>query len=284
MNKPVLICPDEPSLLAALAGQSIGLRVAPGTHVAAALAAVRRKNSLFRLLVEAGQPLAALAPDDAWRGLPVDVVVPSAGRFADLAGRIDRFRSLGVTVALPDTDTGLRDARTLASLGIRVRLRLDGGSVPDWQALGDLMAYALLGLVGHAPIEPFQTIADRCRTDARTTFWWSALFDDPLGFLHLDAGGRIALSRRDLQAGAFVGDLSMLGTPALAEAQQELSEAWRQLFLDGHACARCPGFRLCRGLYASGPDVGGGCAGFFTEMADVLERRAARRQEQRQPW
>lgn len=183
-------------------------------------------------------------------------------------------------MSLPVAATGLRDARTLASLGIRTRLRLD--TLPDWDALADLMTYALLELVAHAPIEPFQTIADHSRTDARTTDWSSALFDDPLRFLHLDADGRIALSRRDLQAGAFVGDLSLLGTPALAEARQARSEAWRQLFLDDRPCARCPGFRLCRGRYAEGSTVAEGCADFFTEMAGVLEQRWLR--PEARPW
>ncbi|WP_026793215.1 hypothetical protein [Pleomorphomonas oryzae] len=284
MTKPVLICPDDPSLLDRLAGQSLGLRVAPSADVAATVEAVRRQNGLFRLLVEADEPLAAVKPNHAWRGLPVDLMVPSAGRFADLAGRLDEVRSLGITVCLPIGGTGLRDARTLASLGIRTRLGLDG--MPDWDALGDLMTYALLELVAHAPIEPFQTIADHSRTDARTTDWSSALFDDPLRFLHLSADGRIALSRRDLLNEEFVGDLAMLGSPALAEAQQARSEAWRQLFLDDHPCARCPGFRLCRGRYAEGDAKGAGmaegCAGFFTEMAGVLEQRWLR--PEARPW
>lgn len=286
MTKPVLICPDDPSLLDRLAGQSLGLRISPTADVAATVEAVRRQNGLFRLLVEAAEPLAAIELNDAWRGLPVDLMVPSAGRFAELAGHLDEVRALGVTVSLPVGGSGLRDARTLASLGIRVRLRLDEERIPDWDALGDLMTYALLELVAHAPIEPFQTIADHSRTDARTTDWSSALFDDPLRFLHLSADGRIALSRRDLRAGAFVGDLSLLGSPALAEARQTRSEAWRQLFLDDHVCARCPGFRLCRGRYAKGDSKGAGvaegCAGFFTEMAGVLEQRWLR--PEARPW
>lgn len=286
MTKPVLICPDDRSLIGQLSGQSLGLRVSPAADVAATVEAVRRRNGLFRLLVEADDPLATLEPNDAWRGLPVDLIVPSAGHFADLAGRLDALRSLGVTVSLPVDGTGPRDARTLASLGIRVRLRLDEARIPDWDELGDLMTYALLELVAHAPIEPFQTIAEECRTDARTTDWSAALYGDPLRFLHLSADGRIALSRHDLLAGAFVGDLAMLGTPALVEAQQARSEAWRQLFLDDHICARCPGFRLCRGRYAEGDakgtGVAEGCAGFFTEMAGVLEQRWLR--PEARPW
>ena len=284
MTRTVLICPDDPSLLGRLAGHSLGIRLAPSTDIAATVAMVGRRNDLFRLLVETAEPLTDIEPVSAWQGLPVDVAVGSVGRFAALTGRLDDIRALGITVCLPVGNRNLTDARLLSSLGIRTRLLLDGGIAPDWERLSDLMTYALLGLVEHAPIEPFQTIADSCRTDGRTTDWSSVLFDDPQRFLHLDAEGRIALSRRDLLAGAFVGDLATLDSPALAACRRQRAEAWRQAFLDDHFCARCPGWRLCRGRYAADKSAADGCADFFTEMADVVEQRAALRRERRLSW
>ena len=279
--RSVLICADDRLLLDRLSGRSIAVRLAATSDAAAAATTVGRHNSLYRLLVETAEPLAAVAPNGAWRGLSVDVIASSAGRFADLAGRLGAFRELGVTICLPVDDKALADARTLSSLGIRTRLMLDGGTAPDWEQLSDLMTYALLGLVVHAPIEPFQTIADTCRMDSRTTDWSPALFDDPLHFLHLDAEGRIALSRRDLLAGQFVGDLSALDSPALADRRHDRAEAWRRLFLDDHFCSRCPGWRLCRGRHAAGKPAADGCATFFAELADVIEQRAGLRPERR---
>lgn len=59
-------------------------------------------------------------------------------------------------VSLPANGDNLTTARILCSLGVPIALNLSIEPV-DWDALGDLLAYAVYGRCPHAPIEPFET-------------------------------------------------------------------------------------------------------------------------------
>jgi hypothetical protein len=171
----------------------------------------------------------------------------------------------------------------LASLGIPVCLVFE--AAPDWDALADLLTYALIGLVPHAPIDPFQTIADRYRQTARSADWGRVFFDDPSRYLHLDAAGRIALSPRDLKAGNFVAsDLSKLDSPEVKHAIEERTEAWRNLFAEDRFCARCEAWRICRARVLDGKAAPDGCDVFFHEMMEVIERRRGKPEATGATW
>ena len=151
---------------------------------------------------------------------------------------------------------------------------LSASRVLSYNDSHDLMTYALLGPVPHAPIDPFQTIADGYRQTSRSGDWGRVFFDDPSHYLHLDAEGRIALSRRDLKAGNFVADdLSKLDSPEVERAVEERTEAWRNLFAEDHFCARCKAWRICRARLRDGKAAPDGCDAFFREMEEVIERR-----------
>ncbi len=58
---------------------------------------------------------------------------------------------------LPVSGEFLTKARILSSLGVRVSLDLSTGLI-DWEALSDLLSYAVYGRCPHAPIELFETM------------------------------------------------------------------------------------------------------------------------------
>jgi hypothetical protein len=273
MNTTKLICPNEPSLLDRLDKRHLCVRVgSPGEIVAAANKA-RERNRLFCVLYDAEAPIETIDLDESWLGLPIALTAPALGRFRNVAGKLPLLKKLDIRVYFPCEEGNLVGARLLASLGVPSGLAFDFARPPDWEALADLMTYALLGAAPHAPVEPFQTMADGCRQGLRGEDWGRAMFDDPSQFLHLDATGRIALSRRELLAGEFVAqDLSALDSPALARAVAERLESWRNLFLDNHVCARCGGWKLCRGRFADAKTEPDGCAEFFEDMMDVVEQ------------
>jgi hypothetical protein len=265
-----LVCPLEHHLIDRIEGRSICVRVDATQDIAAAAADARQRNTLVCVICDLSEPLADIAVEDGWHGVPIALAVPSVGRFRDIARKTETLRKLNLRVYLPaEAHSG---ARILASLGIPVCV--DFGTSADWDALADLMTYALLGVVPHAPIEPFQTIADGYRQAGRCDEWGRVLFDDPSRFLHLDAEGRIALSRRDLLAGRFVtSDLSQLDGPEVRRAVEQRMQAWRTVFAGDHFCARCQAWRICRGRLCDGKAAPDGCDAFFAEMADVIERR-----------
>ena len=233
---------------------------------------MRRCNTLSCVICDLSVPIEDIDVEDDWHGVPIALMAPSVGRFRNVAKKVDALRKLNLRVYLPCEADNLAGARVLASLGIPVCI--DFGTAPDWDGLTDLMTYALLGPVPHAPIDPFQTIADGYKQTARGNNWGRVFFDDPSRYLHLDAEGRIALSRRDLEAGDFVaGELSKLDSPEVKHAIEERTEAWRNLFAEDHFCARCEAWRICRARLCDGKAAPDGCDAFFHEMAEVIERR-----------
>jgi hypothetical protein len=235
------------------------------------------------VICDSAVSLADIAVEEDWRNIPIALTVPSVGRFRAVAKKVPALRSLDLRIYLPGDTESLTGARLLTSLGIAVCVVIDGAV--DWEALADLMTYALLGLVPHAPVDPFQTMADGGRQAARGDDWGHVLFDDPSRYLHLDGEGRIAMTRRDLQAGIFAANgLAELDSAALRQAIEERTEGWRSLFADNHFCARCPSWRICRGRMRDGKTAPDGCQVFFQEMAEVVERRRRKANEPVETW
>jgi hypothetical protein len=149
----------------------------------------------------------------------------------------------------------------------------------DWEALADLMTFAVLERTPHAAIEPFASIASHY--DPSSFYEWGMIyFDDPRNFLHLDARGRVALSPSELLAGRFIApSLSEIEAGEEYPARRERRHAWRRFFTDYHPCASCRGWRICRGKFAAELPHNQGCASFFEEMAAVARQYQARREQ-----
>jgi len=277
-----LVCPHERALIDRLQGRTVCVRVGAARDIAAAAAEVRQRNTLACVICES-VPIEDIDVEDDWQGVPIALMAPSVGRFRNIAKKVDALRKLNLRVYLSCEADNLAGARILASLGIAVCIMFD--AAPDWDAMADLMTYALLGPVPHAPIDPFRTIADGYRPAARSDDWGRVFFDDPSRYLHLDAEGRIALSRREMLAGDFVaGDLSKLDSLLVKHAIEQRAAAWRELFADDHFCARCKAWRICRARLCDGKAEPDGCDAFFDEMADVIERRRNKTGSRADKW
>jgi hypothetical protein len=276
MGFPKIVCPDSETVLQGFTGRSVALRVDGFDRIALAVDQVRKSgNLLFCIIVESDQPLADMEFDDRHQGIPLAVMAPALGRFRDLARHLDRLRTLNLRVYLPchrsDNLTGLR---ILSSVGIACGADFrDGG--PDWQSLADLAAYAVLERAPHAAIEPFAFMAANYPA-CRYLDWGRVIFDDPRHFLHLDAWGRVALSRAELAQNLFVAQsLNEIGVPAEFAPIRDRLRSWQHFFIDNHPCAACAGWRLCLGKFSQDLAANAGCAEFFTEMIDLVHRHTA---------
>jgi hypothetical protein len=264
-----LVCPHDRTLIDGLTGRTLCVRVDDTGDIATAAADARQHNTLGCVIVDASVPLCEIDIGDLG-GIPVALMAPSMGRFRDVAKKLDALKNSNLRVYLPATGDNLTGARVLASLGVPVCITLD--DTPDWEALADLMTYALLGMAPHAPLDPFRTIAEGYKQTARCDDWGRVYFDDPSRYLHLDADGRVALTRRELLAGQFIAaDYSQLDSPAVARAIEQRLDAWRDMFAADHFCARCPAWRICRARVCGGKTAPDGCDAFFAETADVIE-------------
>lgn len=278
MNSKKIVCPYNPALLDRLSGRVVVVRVDDPTQVASAAADVTKShNELFCVILELKVPVDQIALQDEWKGIPIALMAPSLGKFRNLVKELELLRKLNLRVYLPCSNLeNLSGLRILASVGVPCCVTFDRGET-NWEALTDLMTYAVLERAPHAPIEPFVFIASHYDPCAYTE-WSSIYFDDPKQFLHLDSKGRVALSHAELLKEKFIAkDISEIEDTAACPTYVEKFDAWRQFFLNNHPCACCEGWRVCLGKFA--PNGRGkkskGCTAFFSEMMEVSQRYKA---------
>lgn len=270
MSSPRFVCPHSKALLRSFTGRAVAVRVSDIADVGAAAADVRDSgNELFCVIVETGLPLSDIALREDQLSIPLAIMTPSMGSFRALARGVDALRRSAVRVYLPCNNAdNLAALRILSSLGIHVCAAFVT-SANDWEALTDLMTYALLGRSPHASIEPFSFIA--ANYDPHSNLSWGLVeFDDPARFLHLDEDGRVALSRDELRRGIFVAQgIGDVGSPAVAAAISERENRWRRFFTDNHPCASCAGWKICLGRFSAELPADRGCAKLFAELIEV---------------
>lgn len=273
MGFPRIVCPDSEAVLQGFTGRAVALRVKGWDRIASGVELVRRSgNLLFGVIVESDRPLADMEFDDRHQGAPLAVMAPSLGRFRDLARHLHWLTTLNRRVYLPcGHPENLTSLRILSSLGITCGADFRDGNA-DWESLADLATYALLERAPHAAIEPFAFIAANYPA-CRHLDWGRVFFDDPRHFLHLDACGRVALSRADLAQNRFAAQsLDEIEVPAEFGPIRDRLRAWQDFFIDSHACASCAGWRICLGKFSGDRAANAGCAEFFTEMIDLVHR------------
>ncbi len=270
MNSPRFVCPNDAGLLRSFTGRAVAVRVGDVADIVAATANVRESgNELFCVIVETNRPLSDLEFRDDQLSIPLAIMTPSFGNFRDLARKVDAWRRSAIRVYLPcNNPDNLAALRILSSLGIHGCAQFVTGA-NDWEALADLMTYAVLGRNPHASIKPFAFIASNYNPHSILP-WGSIEFDDPTHFLHLDENGWIALSRDELERGIFVAQgIDEVESPALASAVSERANGWRRYFADNHPCAACAGWKICLGRFSNDLPEDGGCARFFTELIEI---------------
>ena len=285
MSLQKLVCPNEPEMFNRLSSRVLAVRVDDAAEVASAASDVNSSgNLLLCVILETDAPLAALNLREEWTGIPLALFAPETGRFRDLRKGLELLRKLNVRVYLPARNNdNLSGLRILASVGVPGCITFEEGGI-DWDALADLMTYAVLGLLPHAPIDPFVYIAEHY-DPLQYTEWGSVWFDDPKKFLHLDNQGRVALSQEELMAGRFIAeDILELENPLSCQGYVEKITAWRSAFREDHDCSRCPGWRVCLGRFAANGEPLAGCTTFFSEMMEVAEQYQAQRAEANSIW
>lgn len=281
---PRLVCADSPRLIEAISGRTLVLRVDDLAAVADAAARVHdSENQLLCVRCELPRPLWEYDPEALPEQVPLALFVPQLGRFRQLAPWLGRLRQLAARIYLPaDLPDNLISLRLLSSLGVACCATF-ARPPQSWEALADLATYALLGTAPHAPLDPFDHLAD-CYEPQRYTEWGSVTFCDPRQYLHLDAEGRVALSHGELLAGEFIADHpDQVEQPMEHPAVIERVNRWRRFFAEDHACARCPGWRVCMGTFAElEPDLGQ-CSAFFCELLDIIDQHQQLRAEHQEP-
>lgn len=271
MTPRVVVCPPEPALLQRLREATVVLVVDGADAVEDALRVAQDHQVRVRAVkARLSGPVSSLRLPQPWGRTRVDLFAPRLGSVREALLMSDELRKLRGRVMLSTDDPeSCTHVRILASLGISCGLWF-GSESPDWEALTDLATYALLGMVPHGSIEPFDEIAHGYQSHKRT-LWGASFYDDPSTFLHVDAQGRVALTAAGLVActtlSDSIEDLDAIDTHPAYLAWQD---RWKDAFLQAEGCAWCPGWRLCLGRHEE--RASSGCRDFYTELMSVVEQ------------
>jgi hypothetical protein len=277
MNLPRIVCPPNKSLLRSLTGYTVAVRVSnPGDAAEAAAQVQKSGNNLLCVIIDSNSALEAIEFREDQKDIPLAIRANSLGKFRNLAKHINKLRDFNLRVYLPcDNLKNLAGLRILSSMGIS-SCAVFGNGKTDWEALTDLMTYAVLEQAPHAAIEPFAFIATNYDPFSYLE-WGSIYFDDPKSFLYLDRKGRVALSQTELSKGRFIAEnISEIAAAGEFPAIGERAEAWRQYFVDNHPCASCGGWKICLGKFTAHLTENRGCAAFFLEMIEVARQYKGR--------
>lgn len=213
---------------------------------------------------------------DAWVDIPLVIAAQTLGKFRAFSQKFDLLRQLDVCINLPlNSEQNASALRILSSLGIVTCAMFTLET--DWDTAIDLMTYAVLGKSPHAPIQPFNYIAENYRAD-HYSGWQEMLFNDPKYYLHVDTSGRVAATAADLTAGNFLyTDFNSNPNVSDLDSYNTALFAWQQHFLANDECARCSGWKSCRGGVANIVTNKTQCSALFTELFEL----AAQYQQQR---
>lgn len=280
MAWPSYVLPFESDLIAKLHNQRlVVIADCANCMVPIAQAVQQSGNILDCIILRYPEALEKVAWSERWGDIPIIIEVPTFGKFHNFSQKFDLLRKLDVRIQLPlNSEQNSSALRILSSLGIATCALFTPKT--DWEAALDLMTYALLGRAPHAPIQPFNYIAANYRNDTYRG-WQSVMFNDPQHYLHVNSTGQVAATAAALATGDFLhSDVTTLTNLDQLTNYQESLFTWQQHFLANDECARCPGWKSCRGGVADIVTDKTQCAALFTE---IFELAAQYQQQLKQP-
>ena len=274
MGKYIHVIPFDQALIDRYQDKVLVVRTSDPDNVRAAADAVAARNRLHAVKVELDCPLADLVVPEAWHGLPLAIHVPELGQVRNLSDRLGPLRDPQFRWFLPASRReSFQEVRILSSLGVAAGIHFDQPQV-DWDALNDLMHYAVYAKPPHAPVEPFHYILSNYDPMGSCSAT-QVEFEHPERFLHADAQGRLAFSRHALARGEYLPEtLDNLDEATLPERHKAVFEQWKSFFLKAEGCSACEGWRLCHGRHvpAAGPmPANPGCQPFYADLLDACD-------------
>lgn len=285
MTSHFLVCDHDRDLFSTLGGRSLVVNLKSVDDISDVYQDSQRFDFHIHCLnIKTGRGLSDIFVKEDWDNLPIALHVSALGRFHDFIRRLPVIRKLNIRVYLSsENPENYTSSRILSSLGIDSAIELRPGHV-DWDAAADLMTYALLGMVPHAPIDPFQYIAEKYDTGRNTEFG-AVYFDDPTTYLYLSRDGKVAASEAELEKGEFIAaSIEEIDSIEESDAYTSRNRKWMEHFMKPEGCAYCPAWRVCLGKFSESAKEDPGCVNLFSETMDVVEQFQSRQNGDRHLW
>lgn len=283
MREHILVCPFDKNLLEKMHDESLVV-ISPGfeqiPHVFKT--AGERNNRVMCVVVYSKGSLASVPFHESWKGIPVAIYAAELGPFKEIMARLPLIRDMNLRIFLnSDRKENFTALHILSSLQVNCGLDFGENDI-DWEALNDLMTYALYGKVKHGGIEPFQFVATKYNPE-RLTEYNTIYFNNPQVYLHIDKDENIAVSGKDLKKGNFIATgLNALNDIKNNENFNEAILSWQQHFLKDSGCAFCQAWRVCMGKFADQIKHNPGCQKFFADLMEATDHFLEKQHKQRE--
>lgn len=236
----IFVVPFGEKVLALAGERRLAVRAGDPAEIDRIAAAVS-PDRLHCIEAEA-ESLAGIEIKKEWRNLPLLFRLKKAGRLLDLMPALDGLRDCAARFYFPATAENIASARVLSSLLVKTGLVLTEPGT-DWDALEDLLAYDSCGKVAHTSAEPFLYVYTEHKNPQAD---YNELYLEKEGtFFHCDADGKVALSRKALGKGEFIGSLEDADALDLSGYSLSAREKGRAPLLKFEGCSLCRAWRVC---------------------------------------
>jgi hypothetical protein len=271
MSEPVLVCPFNEKLLAkfqqkALVIETDNFRIIPYINQE-----VNRNNILHAIKIKSPIPLSKIPFQDVWKDIPIVVYARKFGDYKEILPKLHLIRSLNIRIFLSsDISSNFLYLRLLSSLRIACGLFFDGHPI-DWDAVNDLMHYAVYSRTNHAPIEPFHHIVSNYRSTELQEYN-SIYFDNSARFIHVNENEQIALTSGEAENEQFIATgLDSLPQIIADRRNGNEIEGWQEILLERNECSFCKAFRICFMKSVQNSVPRDGCKHFFSDLMDAAD-------------
>lgn len=287
MREHFLVCEFDENLLSRLSNQRIAIITNGFEHVHHILESFNgNSNTLHCLMVHHKGSVVSMPLNENLKNAPLAIFASEMGPFKEIMSKLPLLREMNIRIFLSaGNKANFTNLHILASLGIDCGISFDEGDV-DWEALNDLMTYAIYAKVKHASVEPFLYAAKHYSPERLTDFS-TVYFENPQFYLHIDKDENIALTSKDLKAGKFIAKgIAALETINENKLYQDSEFAWQEFFLKDNHCAYCQAWRVCMGKFTETVEKTPGCRQFFTDMMDAADyyQTAEKKNKKKEIW
>lgn len=274
----ILVCPNSETLLSRLRGKPVVVRVSSEREIQGAHDRASGENHLHCVVLELKAALSEVPLSEERKSIPLSLHVQEMGDLKRVMRRLKLLRESNIRVFMPaGRSENLTSVRILSSLGVATGLVL--ASPLDWDAVNDLMHYAMYTRILHADIEPFGYVTSAYEP-RDFTYLGTPLFENPLKYVHVDEGENLALSADGLREGKWIAQgLACLPELTASPEYRASIHSWQGMFLEDRKCAYCPAWRLCQGAYLADCDRDGNVLHFFEDFLAAADASYTARQE-----
>lgn len=275
MNDHILVCPFDEKLIRRFRRKALVVRTTDFKLIPHINRVVNEHNKLHCIWVVDKRRLVTSVPfAEEWKNIPIHLYLSGLGSFRSIVSKLPLLRQLCTRIFLSaEKEKNFTDLMILASLGIDCGIFLgnEGNETIDWEAMDDLMHYAIYTRTRHAAIEPFHYVASNYNPKKPTDFG-SVYFDNPRRYLHVDKEENIALTHKNLLRKSFI-DKGIGSIDTITDNQKyiESQTRWQDFFLKTGTCASCPSWRVCLGKFSSTYEQNPGCKDFFSDLMDASD-------------